>query len=480
MALPIVIEGLTGIKADVNDDNETLVALTQNEDNAGFALLACKMGSESDEGGVYVERLRASDFGRLAVGMDQFAWNHSFPGSALNTGLWASPTTTMTITVSGGFCALNAGASVANGAVARVTSYPMFPAFKTFADGVQMDVQFSQLPVANNVCEWGWVISTGTTAPTDGIFFRLNASGEFRCVVNTNGSEATSAALPFSTLVGVNTTKQFYFTISDSEIDFYINDEHVAGIDRPAAVGTMTGSQQCPMSFRNYNTGVTSSAQIMRVGYVNVSYGDMSSNKFWHYSQSGNGANSAQGQSGATLGTTAIFSNGATPTAAVPTNTTAALATGLGGIFLETDTLAVGTDGIVMSYQVPAGTASLPGRSLYIQSLRIETFVSTVLVSGGYVGMWGLTFGATAVSQATAEAATAKAPRRVGPFGLHSVAAAAAALTIVTPTSIQVDFETPIFCEQGSFIQLIRRKQSGTAPSSGVLTHVVTVNGYWE
>jgi len=480
MALPIQIEGLTGLKADVNDNNETLVALTQNEDNAGFALLACKMGSEDDAGGLYVERLRASDFGRLSVGMDQFVWNHSFPGSALNTGLWASPVTTMTITVTGGFCTLNAGASTANAAVARVTSYPMFPAFKTFADGIQMDVQFAQLPVANNVCEWGWFISTGTAAPTDGIFFRLNATGEFLCVVNTNGTENQSSALDFATLVGQNSTKQFYFTVSDSEIDFYIDDEHVAGIERPATVGTMTGAMQCPMSFRNYNTAVTSAAQIMRVGYVNVSYGDMSSNKLWHYAQSGNGGISAQGQTGSTLGSTAIYGNSATPTAAVPTNTTAALTTGLGGIFLETDTLAVGTDGIVMSYQVPVGTAALPGRGLYIHSVRIETFVSTVLVGGGYVGMWGLTFGSTAVSQATAEAATTKAPRRVGPFGLHSVASAAAALTIITPTAIQMNFETPIFCEQGSFIQLIRRKQSGTAPSSGVLTHVVTVNGYWE
>lgn len=479
MALETEIVGLTGTQAEVNANNELAVALPQAEDDAGFINLACKMGTEDDPGGLYVERLRASDFGRLAVGMDQSVWNHSFPGSAINTGLWATPATTMTITVAGGFANLNAGASTANSAVARMTSYPYFPAFKTFADGVQMDVQFSQTPQANNVCEWGWLIHTGTSAPTDGIFFRLDSTGGFRCVVNTGGVENQSALLSFSDLVGVNTTRQFYFTIGDAEIDFYINDAHVAGVERPAAVGTMTAAMQCPMSFRNYNTGVTAAAQIMRVGYVNLSYGDMQSNKPWSAMQAGNGAISSQGQTGATLGTTAIYGNSATPAAAVPTNTTAALTTGLGGIFLETDTLAAGTDGIIMSYQIPVGTNALPGRTLYVQSVRIESFVSTVLSGGGYVGFWGLTFGSTAVSQATAESATTKAPRRVGPFCVHSVASAAAVNTNVSAPFPQVTFDTPIPCEQGSFLQLIRRKV-GTAPASGVITHCITINGYWE
>lgn len=480
MSLQSVIEDkITGAPAGVNANNELQVALSSNEDDAGFAIMACKMGSESDPGGLYVERVRASDFGRLSVGMDSPLWNHSFPGSALNTGLWSSPTTTMTVTVTGGFLNLNAGAITTTSTAAQVRSYQHFAGWKTFALGVQMDVQFTQVPPLNNVCEWGWFLASGSAAPTDGVFFRLNAAGQFLCVVCTNGVESTSAALDFAELVGTSTTCQFYFTLGDAEVDFYVDDVHVCGVERPTAVGAVTSSMQLPMTFRNYNSGTAAAAQVMKVGYVNISNGDMQSTELSHHMLSGNGGHSAQGQTGATLGSTAIFINNSTPTAAVPTNTTAALATGLGGIFLETDTLAVNTDGIVMSYQVPVGTAALPGRTLFIHSIQIETFVSSALTGGGYVGFWGLTFGATAVSQATAEAATTKAPRRVGPFGVHAVASGAVASTVITSVPIQIKFETPIPCEQGSFVQLIRRK-TGTAPSAGVLTHLITPIGVWK
>lgn len=76
---------------------------------------------------------------------------------------------------------------------------------------------------------------------------------------------------------------------------------------------------------------------------------------------------SYQGLSGGTMGSLASYANNANPTAAVPTNTTAALGTGLGGQFWETDTLAVNTDGIIDSYQVPAASANYSGKRLSIR-----------------------------------------------------------------------------------------------------------------
>lgn len=485
MALPAILEtgNSAAGKANVNTLYELLVALSANEDNAGFSLMAVKMGSASDPGGLYVERLRASDFGRLSVGSDTPAFNHLFPGSTLDSGIWTAPVTTMTATVVSGFCNLNAGASTTSSAVARVQSYQFIPAFKTFPTSVQMDVQFTQAPQANNVCEWGWFLASGTSAPTDGVFFRLTSTGELRCVLNNNGTETLSNAIDFATYVGTATTRQFYFTLGDAEVDFYIDDVHVAGINRPAAAGTITASMALPITFRNYNSGTPSLAQVMKVGFVNASYGDMDSTKAWGTALATMGRTGYQGQTGGTLGSTAIFGNSATPAAAVPTNTTAALTTGLGGIFVETDTLAVGTDGIVMSYQNPVGTAAVPGKVLYIGGFRIESHISTVIVGGGYVAMWGIAFGSSAVSLATTDSATSKAPRRIGPFGNHSVVAAAAALTQVTPTGapIEIRLDTPIAVYPGEFIQLIRRKQSGTVSTSGALTHIITpINTFWE
>lgn len=137
---------------------------------------------------------------------------------------------------------------------------------------------------------------------------------------------------------------------------------------------------------------------------------------------------SYQGLSGGTMGSLANYANNANPTAAVPTNTTAALGTGLGGQFWETDTLAVNTDGIIDSYQVPAASANYSGKRLSIRGVKINTFVQTALTGGGYNEVWTLVFGHTAVSLATAEAATTKA-RRAIVIGTRSVASATAALT---------------------------------------------------
>lgn len=478
MALDAAIRGVTGTQAGVNADNELAAALTLDEDKAGFVLLASKMGKTSDPGGIYVETIRASDAGRLMTGVDQTAFNDFFPGTAINTGLWSTPVTTMTHTVASGFANLNAGLSLASGAVAQMRSYRHFPTYKSFPTVIQFDIQFVQTPVTGNVCEAGYFLAAGTAAPTDGVFLRINAAGEVRCVVNDNGVETQSAAFSFATYIGAGITVKVMITMNDEETDFYIGDTHVAGIERPTGQAAMTSSMNLPLAFRCYNSSATSVAQVMKVGGVNVTLGDMNTGKLWTHAASGAGAGAIQGQTGATLGQTAVYANSALPGAAVPTNTTAALATGLGGLFLETDTLAVGTDGIVMSYQVPAGTAALPGRSLYITSLDITSAVHTALTGGGYVALWGVAIGSTAVSLATTESATTKAPRRL-PIGVGAVAAAGAVGASGGPT-LNVRFDVPLFIAPGEFFQVIRRKAVGTAPSAGAILHCINPNGYWE
>ena len=185
---------------------------------------------------------------------------------------------------------------------------------------------------------------------------------------------------------------------------------------------------------------------------------------------------SHQGLSGGTMGSLANYANSANPTAAVPTNTTAALGSGLGGQFWETDTLAVTTDGVISSYQVPAATVNAQGRRLVLYGVKIVSSVQTVLTGGGYVANWSLAFGHTAVSLATTEAAATKAPRRVA-LGKQTVAAAAAALTLLA--TVEQRFATPIYVNPGEFIQTVKKKV-GTAPSAGVIDHQVTFDYGWE
>jgi hypothetical protein len=185
---------------------------------------------------------------------------------------------------------------------------------------------------------------------------------------------------------------------------------------------------------------------------------------------------SHQGLSGGTLGSLASYSNSANPTAAVPTNTTAALGTGLGGQFWETDTLAVTTDGIIDSYQVPAGTVNVAGRRLVISGVTIDSYIQTALTGGGYNAQWCLAFGHTAVSLATAEAAATKAPRRVS-LGSNTVASGAAALTQLSRVS--QTFQRGIYVNPGEFVAVVKKKV-GTAPSAGVVAHMITFDYGWE
>ena len=476
-----VIEGgsSTAGKANVNGDFELQVAITTVEENAGFMI----MTAENDDGLVTGERYTLTpevtgDF-RLRVGTDQTIFNEPFPGAALNSALWTAPVTTATLTVAGGFANLNAAGSLAINAVARLTTYRSFPCYKSYTTYFEKEVAFTSLPVLGNVCEWGAFISTGTAAPTDGAFFRLNAVGEFRAVINNNGTETQSGTIDFATYVGVNTSRAFLIYIMSNKALFWIDNHLVATLPAPAGQGTITASQNLPLSFRNYNASATSSAQVMKVAMVNVTLADQNSNKPWCDVLAGAGGNSSQGQTGGTMGSTALYTNNLAPTAGVAmTNTTAALGVGLGGQFSALPTLAVNTDGIICSFQVPLGTAALPGKTLYIKGVNVDSVVTTVLAGNAtpVVYAYSLAFGHTAVSLATTETATSKAPRRKV-LGLNSFAAAAAAGTI--GNEVKINVENPIVVYPGEFVQVVA-KNIGAVTTTGVITFFIDIDGYFE
>jgi hypothetical protein len=185
---------------------------------------------------------------------------------------------------------------------------------------------------------------------------------------------------------------------------------------------------------------------------------------------------SYQGLSGGTMGSLANYANNANPTAAVPTNTTAALGVGLGGQFWETYSLALTTDGIICSYQVPAGTVSVPGKRLKISGVWIDAAVQTVLAGGPAIAQYALAFGHTAVSLATAEAAATKAPRRI-PLGMQLITLNQAVNTGFT--RIYQQFANPIYVNPGEFVAIIK-KYVGTVGTSGVISHVIGFDAGWE
>lgn len=478
------IKGPSGDVVTVNGDKELEVALAKSLARAGYAVMI----GESDDGTITGNASRAAfevsaDY-RMRAGIDTMASSWQFPGSAIDTTIWTAPATAMTLAVANGFATLNAGNSNAANAVVQLTSRRCFPAWGSFTTWAEMNVQFGSLPVAGSVCEWGFCIATGVTTPTDGSFFRIDANGNFYCVLNYNGIELQSGNLDFIALVDANTTRTFLVGLHNTSVTFWIDDVKVAEFQLAASAAAMNSAVELPIMFRNYNgpAGAGGSGQQMRVGACNVTLGEYHGTKQHEQIMAGMGGCCYQGQTGGTLGTTAanMANSAALPAAVVPTNTTAALGSGLGGFFheLETNPPAVNTDLIISSYQVPAIVTNAVNKMLYVTGVHIESYVDAAIIGGGYSALWQVAFGGTAVSLATAESATTKAFRKI-PIGNQFVAANATVGTVLS--TIDRTFQTPIPVQPGEFFQVIKRK-IGTAPTgpTGSLIHSISIVGYFE
>jgi hypothetical protein len=472
-----LLEVTNGRQLKVKQANPVDVDGSEHFTDVGSVRMQSEIDAGTVTGAPLLKALEVSSDYRLRVGVDHSVINELFPGTVLNTALWTTPTTTMTATVAGGFVNLNTGLSLASGAVARLSSYRSFPCYKSYTTYYESQLQFTETPINGNVCEWGSGIATGVATPTDGCFFRLNSAGEFRAVVNNNGLELQSASLNFASLIGVNTSRLFLIYVISNKALFWIDNILVAEVDMAIAQGSITSSMQLPVLFRNYNSTAVSTAQVMKISFVNVTMADQNTSKLWNSILCGAGGHSSQGQTGQTMGSTALYSNNLAAGAGVAmTNTTAALGSGLGGQFSALPTLAVGTDGIVSNFQVPLGSSLIPAKTLYITRITLNAAVTTTLAGGNVLYAYSLAYGHTNVSLATTETATSKASRRI-PIGLHNFAAAAPAGTIAG--IIDLDLNSPIVVQPGEFVQLVA-KNLGAVTTAGVITFLVSFGGYWE
>lgn len=441
--------------------------------------------SESDAGSVTGTRrvfaMETTWDYRLRVGLDTPMWNEYFPWTALNTSLWASPVTTSTVTVTNGQLNIDPTASLVSGAVARVTSYRSFPLYTSYSTAPSIQFLFTGAPVANKVHEFGFIIHTGVAAPTEGMFMRIDATGNLRAVLNNNSVETQSDVLDFNALIGIWQTHTLLIYGNTNEVVFWIDNICVATIPRQTTAWSVTQSQQLPISFRTYNTAtVTGTPPVMKIGAVNISLADMNQSKAWSHVMAGGGWMSYQGQTGQTLGSTALYSNNlAAGAGAVMTNTTAALGSWLGGQFTALPTLAVGTDGILSSYQVPVWTSSAPWKSLYITGVSVYGAVTTALVGNAtpVVYAMSLAFWHNLVNLTATVSTVGKAPVRK-PLGFMAFGAAATVGTV--GLDIEKDFDrAPVVVFPWEFVQVVA-KNLGAVTTTGAITFLVDFEGYWE
>jgi hypothetical protein len=398
-----------------------------------------------------------------------------FDYTAQNTGKFTYLNTTMTITWGTSGMTTNASSITTTTTGVNFQSRSFYQMVGNANVDIEIIGSFTAQPTTNTLIDFGFFINGGSNpyAPTDGIYFRLTSAGLFG-VMNNNGSETTTSV--FNLTYNNNQKYRFYLSYSVKGAQFWIDDILYAELPTPTAQGMPVLSGALPFAVRHAIVGGTAGSTIQFVinNYSVIQAGVDSSTEMGIIGNRVFG--SYQGLSGGTMGSLANYANNTNPTPAVPTNTTSTVLTGLGGQGWETDTLAVNTDGIIQSYQVPAHTVSNPGRRLVIYGVKIDGYIQATMSGGGYNGQFALCFGHTSVSLATAEAATTKAPRRIA-LGSHTVAANAAALTQLT--TIQYNFKGPVYVNPGEFVA-IAKKKVGTAPSAGTIGWTILYDYGWE
>lgn len=426
---------------------------------------------------------------RQRASQDLMLDEETFDYTAQNTGKHLYSNSTLTFAWTSGQLTSNNTSATTTGTYCEFSTRAFFPVVGTTTLSGDFSIGFSQQPTTNTFVEFGFGIPTATTgAPSDGVFFRLSSAG-LQGIASSNGAETSTGVFPLSNGTGTwvynnNQRYQFIVYIGQVEAQFWVNDGSsvalLGSIPRPAGQGRMSMAGALPAIIKHRIFGgaagsilqSTTGAYSVRLGGPNtVSRASEVGNRMF---------GSYQGLSGGTMGSLANYANSANPTAAAPNNITAALGSGLGGQFWETASLAVNTDGIICSYQVPIGSAFLSGRRLVVTGVALTSYIQTVIVGGPFVAQYSLAFGHTAVSMVTSEAATTKAPRRIALPFTQLVTAAQAVSTLVSQATHFISFaDSPVYVNPGEFIALVT-KHVGTVGTSGVIAHVVTFTYGWE
>ena len=463
-----------------------------NDAQAGFVAPTSRNDSGQVTGTNNVKDAYSSDDYRLAVGRctPTFDWN--FNGAAQATGQWLCAFTTMTMTEGGGtvLCNANSTATTATGCSLQSCRYFKLMGQAELFGQLNMIVASNQLE-AGQLLEFGFFKATTTTLPADGAYFRIN-SGYTLCIVNYNGTE-TQVQLPagfFGTGNGGVLQAGILYTcginVTTTLTEFWINNVLVATIATPSGQGAPFSSLALPWCFQQRNQGAITGTQAqMKVAAVNVVQDDLDMGMPFSHAQAAAGLMGYQGGEGGTAGSTASLPNSAAgtgPVAAALNNTTA-LVTGLGGIGAINPTYAVNNDGLVFSFQNPAGGVAQIPRTFICTGVQVQGVVTTAPVGGPVSYLWQLAAGHNALSLATAEGAsfstgTTKGPRKIA-IGIDTYAATAAVGVLGSSLPLELDLtQGPVAINPGEYIAIVARNLS-VVTSAGVITVMGTIKGYW-
>lgn len=455
---------------------------------AGFATLVCEADNGDHTGERRQIEVEASEDYRMRVAVDTPLWTMPCSGTALDRSSLIDAVTTFTITQGAGQLNLNAGASAAANGVARITSCAVFGARQGAGVQLRQRLQFTELPVTNNVTEWGFINCTGTTAPVDGVFFRYNAAAQLECVTCFNSTETkvtvdTTTTPADEAHITANANHEYAIDWYNDQAVFWIDGFRAAVIETPPGQPNLVSGEGLPVTVRGYNqASAPSLAQVVKIGRQEVLLQDVNNTRPWKEVQAAAGLTLMQWPpNGATVGPLVLIANTAAPTARTLTNTALPDASHgvLNGDFLVTlSGLTAQTDYILNAFQNPSIGAAIGGRGLLIQGLHFSWELAGAANSTTIQNyMLSLGLGATGLTLVTVADATngVKCSRRL-PVGRITTPASAA---IGTAGSIDVKFETPYAVNAGEYIHVILKPTFYTSVASQTLRYGLRVEGHW-
>lgn len=469
----------------VDTDHHLFVNPPMDEELAGYVALTAS--SHDGEIGMPLRHrsLEVSADYRLRTGSDAFLWKDSFCHGVVNTSKYKVVNTTMTNGLSGGRWVFNASLSTASAVGTIVQSYATFSLGLSGSMYIDYEVGFTQAPQANNVCEFGIAIAAGVAAPTDGVLFRLNASGAWEGVVNSNSAETVVTLIATNGSAysaGINVMHHYKIGLHNDIVDFWVDDELLGSINTPAALGAPFLSMSCPLFMREYNSAVVAVAQQMLISNVAVSTGDLDTVRLWPTVNVVMGNSCYNVPDGTAAGSTGSYVLSTAPVtigSASQLSSTAAY-TSLGGQFALGTIASAETDVAVFAYLNPAQTSVVPGKNLIIRGVNIDAVNLGVVGSAlGVVQQWSLGVGGTAVAM-PADSATAgtRAHRRV-PLGFICFPASAA---IGAPCTrpIDINLDSPIVVEPGTYLIVYMKPIAGPSNAGQITRGTCFINGYFE
>jgi hypothetical protein len=236
------------------------------------------------------------------------------------------------------------------------------------------------------------------------------------------------------------------------------------------------------MSLRVFNQTAPTLACQVEVAAMWCTQAGIDWAKPWPHIMSGMSQHCSNVPFGTAIGETTNGGNAvAVPVAAAGSNT-AALFTGLGGIgrmTAQATNIAAAGDNIFCSYQVPVQSATQGSKRLIITGVRIAASNGGAAIATTPTCLvWGLAWGHTAVSLATADSVNTKAPRHMKLGQMYG--AIGLAIGQCYDRDIVANFQTPICVNPGEFIAVTLRFLLGTATASQEVVGTVGFEGYWE